>query len=195
MSRRDIVVNTLLGLLLVSVFALPFFLGIAILPVVLKGAGLAIASFWPKLAHPQNAAILVLIALCALTPAVVHSRKRRWRNAFLSFAALPMILSIWFADAHSSFGLNGDYWIVILLVAFSSPPDSAPTRFHFFAAACAISAVVAVNTGLLGYGLIARIVSDCVFAGLFIWFVVDARRNWNGTKDPGPQAPLSPTSA
>jgi hypothetical protein len=191
MSRREIVVNALLGLLLISVAALPFLLAMA----VFKGAGLVIASFWPQLAHSQNAVLLGFIAAGALASAIGHSRKLRWRNAFLAFAALPMILSIWFADAHSSFGFNGEYWIASFFLIFSIPLDSVPTRFHFFAAASAISAVVAVNTGVLGSGLIARIVSDCVLAGLFLWFVVDAPRNWNGTRDPGPQPPLSPTSA
>jgi hypothetical protein len=191
MSRRDIVVNTLLGVLLVSVAALPFLLAM----VVIKGAGLVITSFWPQLAHPQNAALLGIMAFAVLTPAVVHSRKRRWRNAFLSFAALLMILSIWFADPRSSFAFKGEYWIASFFLIFSIPRDSTPTRFHFFAAASAISAVIAVNTGLLGSGLIVRIISDCVFAGFFIWFAMYARELSSGPKNPGPQAPLSPTSA
>jgi hypothetical protein len=191
MSRREIVVNTLLGLLLVSVAALPFLLGIA----VLKGADRLITSFWPQLADSRNAALLGFMTLAALTSAVAHSRKRRWRNAFLCFAALPMIPSIWFAYPHSSFGLNGDFWIASFFLILSIPPDSAPTRFRFFATASAISAVIAVNTGLLGSGLIPRIVSDSVLAGLFIWFVIEARRNSNGTTDQSPQTPLFPTNA
>jgi hypothetical protein len=193
MSRREIVVNTLIGLLLISVPALLFMLGFA----ALKGAGLVITSFWPQLAHSQDAVLLGFFALSVLASAVAHSRKRHWRSAFLSFAALPMILSVWFGDPHSSFGLGGDFWIGMLLVpaVFSIPPDSAPTRFHFLAAASAIFAVIAVNTGLLGSGLIARIVSDCVFAGVFIWCANEFRRNWNGTKDPDAGAPLSPTNA
>jgi disulfide bond formation protein DsbB len=191
MSRRDMVVNTLLGLLLISALGLPLLLGFA----VLKGASLVITSFWPQLAHHQDALLLGFMALGALTAAIQQSRKRRWRSALLSFAALPMILSICFAGAHSSFGLNGAFWIAGFFPVFFLPPDSAPTRFQFFAAAAAISAVVAVNTGLLGSGLIARIVSDCVLAGLFIWSAMWARELSSGPKDPGPQAPLSPTNA
>jgi hypothetical protein len=190
MSRREIVVNTLLGLLLVSALPVFFLVGLA----VLKGASLVIASFWPQVAHPQNAAFVGFVALAALTSSVRHFRKRRWRNAFLTFAALPMILSFWFAGAHSSLGLGGDFWIAGVLFVFI-PPDSAPTRFQFFAAATVISAVVAVNTGLLGFGLMSRIVSDCLLAGFYIWCVNEFRRNWNDTKDPVPQAPLSPTNA
>jgi hypothetical protein len=185
MSRHDIIVNTLLGLLLVAAPALLFFLAFA----VLKGAGLVIASFWPQVAHSQDVALLGFMALGALASAIRHSRKRRWHNAFLSFAALPMFLSIWFAGAHSSFGLNGDWLIAGLLFAFFIPPDSAPTRFQFFVAASAISAVVAVNTGLLGSGFLARIVADCALAGYLAWFV------WNARKTEDPQAPLSPTNA
>jgi hypothetical protein len=185
MSRREIVVNTLLGLLLISIPALLFLLGIA----VLRGADQVVTSVWPQLAHSQDAVLLGFMALGALTVAIRHSRKRRWHNAFLSFAALPMFLSIWFAGAHSSFGLNGDWLIASLLFAFFVPPDSAPTRFQFFVAASAISAVVAVNTGLLGSGFLARIVADCALAGYLAWFV------WNARKTEDPQAPLSPTNA
>jgi hypothetical protein len=191
MSRRDMVVNTLLGLLLVSALPVFFLVGLG----VLKGASLVIASFWPQLAHPQDALLLGFMALGALTAAIQQSRKRRWRSAFLSFAALPMILSIWFAGPHSSFGFNGEYWFAIVFVTFFIPPDSDPTRFQFFAAASAISAVMAVNTGLLGSALMARMVSDCLLAGFFIWFAMWARELSSGPKDPGPQAPLSPTNA
>jgi hypothetical protein len=187
MSRREIVVNTLLGLLLISVPALLFLLGIA----ALKGAGLVITHFWPQLAHSQDKAFLGFFALCLLPAAIRYSRKRLWRNAFLCFAALPMILSIWFGGAQSSLGLNGNFWVAgILLVSFI-PPDSSPPRFQFFAVASAISAVVAVNTGLLGSGIMARIVSACLLAGLSLWIVIEARRDSNSTEDRG----LSPTSA
>lgn len=65
------------------------------------------------------------------------------------------------------------------------PLDSAPTRFQFFAATSVISAVIAVNTGLLGSGLMARIVSTCIFAGFSLWVVIEARRDSNGTEDRG----------
>jgi hypothetical protein len=191
MSRRDMVVNTLLGLLLISALGLPLLLGFA----VLKGASLVITSFWPQLAHHQDAIFVGFMALCVLASAIRHSRRQHWRSAFLSFAALPMILSIWFAGPHSSFGFNGEYWFAIVFVTFFIPPDSDPTRFQFFAAASAISAVMAVNTGLLGSALMARMVSDCLLAGFFIWFAMWARELSSGPKDPGPQAPLSPTNA
>jgi hypothetical protein len=187
MSRREIVVNTLLGLLLISALGLPFLLAFA----ALKGADLVITSFWPQLAHSQDAVFLGFMALGVLASAIMHSRKRHWRSGFLSFAALPMILSIWFAGAHSSFGLNGVYQFVIILAALFMPLDSAPTRFQFFAAASAISAVIAVNTGLLGSGVMARIVSFCLLSGFFLWFVIEARRNSSSTENRG----LFPTSA
>jgi hypothetical protein len=195
MGRRDILVNTLLGLLLVFVFALPFFLALVVLSFVLEAAGLLIARFWPQWAHSQEAVFLGLIALAELTSAIGHWRKRQWRNAFLSFAAVPMILSIWLAAAHSSLGLNGPYWIAILFLIFSIPLESVATRVNFFVAASGICAVIAVNTGMLGSGLIARIVSDCVLAGVFLWFANAVRHNRYGLKNPGPQTPPSPAGA
>jgi hypothetical protein len=195
MGRRDILVNTLLGFFLVFVFALLFLLAVAALGVVLKNAGLLIARFWPQLAHSQEAVFLGLIALAELKSAIGHLRKRHWRNAFLSFAAVPMILSIWLAAAHSSFGLDGSYWIAILFLIFSIPVESVATRFHFFAAASGICAVIATNTGLLGSGLLARIVSDCVLAGVFLWFASAIRHNRYDPKNPGPQTPPSPVGA
>ncbi|MGA9979952.1 MAG: hypothetical protein WBQ08_15125, partial [Candidatus Sulfotelmatobacter sp.] len=136
MSRRDIVINTLLGLLLISALGLPLLLGFA----VLKGVSLVIATFWPQLAHSQDGVFLVFLAFGVLASAIAHSRKQHWRSAFLCFAALPMILSVWFAGPHAPLGFYGSYETVIVLAVLFMPLDSAPTRFQFFAATSVISA-------------------------------------------------------
>jgi hypothetical protein len=60
-------------------------------------------------------------------------------------------------------------------------------------AASTVGAVIAINTGLLGSGSLARIIADCVLAGLVVWFVIDLRQSRNGLQTPGPQDRVSPT--
>ena len=193
-SRREIFVNTLLGFLLVSVFCLPFFLGLVVIRFVFKTAASLITNLWPQLAHPSDEVFLGFLALVMLTSAIGHLRKQRWQNAFLSFAVIATSLSIWLSSArllpgHQELALLP--WTVLLIVGLM-PGEARLTRFEFILGCVIVAAVLAVNDGLLGSDGLRRTVAT--FAGLGMLLVVglQIRERWNGHRNTGPQAPLSP---
>jgi len=188
---RDIVVNILLGVLLVSVFLLPFFLFVVVAGYVLQALSLRVEHLFPRMPGSQVMLVGIFLAVF-LFSAVRDVWKRRWLRAFLSLAILPMIASVWLAGVHSPLGLRTPFWVLTLFPVFAIPEGSTPTRSQFFLAASIICAVIAINTGLLGSGAMARIAADCLMAGAFLWFVIDAS---SSAKNPGPKAPLSPTRA
>jgi hypothetical protein len=195
MSRaHDTAVDSLLGCILVAVFLLPFLLYVVVAGYVLHALNLGVQYFFPGMANP----VLMIVGfffVLSLVSAVRHAWKRRWQSAFLSFAMLAVIASMLLADTHSPLGLRAPFWMFGLFPMFAIPEGSGPTRSQFFLAASTICAVIAINTGLLGWGPVARIMTDCILAGLVIWFVIDVRQRSSGTKNPGPKAPLSPTHA
>jgi hypothetical protein len=192
MSRRDIVVNTLLGLFLLLVFALPVVLAVVAGAYVFAAVDRSVRHFLPGTAHPESVAFLCLFSLASLVYGIGHLRRHRWMSAFLFFAMFPMILSVWFAKVHSSFALDRSFWMFSLFPILAISKDFPPTRSQFLVGASTITTVVAINTGLLGSGPIARIAADCVLTGLFIWFVIYVRQSWS-SKNPGSEAPLSPS--
>jgi hypothetical protein len=192
MSRRDIVINTVLGFLIVAIFLFPFLLFAVVAEYILRALNLSVGYLFPGTAN-LKVVILAVFLIVSLVSAVGQVWKRRWRNAFLSFAMLPLFASVCLADAHSLLGLRGPFWIFGLLPIFAIPEASGPTRSQFLLVASTICAVIAINTGLLGSGLVARIIAGCVLVGLALWFIIDVRQRDAGPTNPGPQAPLSPT--
>jgi hypothetical protein len=193
-SRRDVVVNTLVGVLLVAVFLFPFLLFVVVAEYVLQALNLTIEHFFPGTVDPRVLIVGVSL-LFSLVSGVTQARKKRWRNVFLSFAMIPVIASMWLADPHSPFGLQANFWAFGLLPMYAIGEGSDLTRSHFFLAASAICAAIAINTGLLGSGLVARIIAGCVLVGLALWFITDVRQCDTGPTNPGPKVPLSPTRA
>jgi hypothetical protein len=196
MSRRDIVVNTLLGLLLLLIFAVPCVLFVVVLSYLLQGGILAVKHFWPAIPNPPEIAIFGLLLVVSLVSGVRQLRKRDWTGAFLSFVIFPTMLSMWLSHIHTLVGghASGLAPGAILLVISILPGDRPMTRFKFVTGASLVGATVAVNTDLLGSGALGRLVAGCVVIGIFLRFAIDARENWE-PKNPGPRAPLSPTSA
>jgi hypothetical protein len=175
MSRRDIVVNTLLGLFLIAVFLLPFLLT----GYVLQALNLTIQHFFPGTVSPRILLVGFLL-LCSLVSGVTNARKKQWRSVFLSFAMIPVVASMCLGDPHSPFGLQANFWIFGLLpILFFVPGGSGPNRSQFFLAASAICAAIAINTGLLGSGPLSRIVAACVLDGALLWFLIGVRRGWS----------------
>jgi len=191
---RGTALDVLIGTMLLLIFAGGVAAYALALGVSLYAINLGVTRFLPALHHHEMSAILAILVFLSLVSGVRQARKHCWRNAFLSLAIAPMILSILFANPGSAFGLNGSWWAVCIFVILGVPSGSPATRFRFFVIASAVCTIVAVNAGLLGAGL-ARIATDCVLVGCFAWLVKDARENWSGQKNPGPQAPLSITRA
>jgi hypothetical protein len=194
MSRREIVVNTLLGILLITVWALPFLLALAAAAYLVGPMNRLVKLVFPTIHDPANMLFFCLFGAMLLVGGICLMRKRRWMNAFLSFASAPMLLSIWLADSHSPLGLNGSFWFVAILPLLAIPADSDSARPQFFLVASTIGAVIAVNTGLFGSGPVARISADIVTAALLVWFVIDTRQYWSSSDSPVEQVPPSPVS-
>lgn len=200
MNRRDILVNTLLGFFLVSVFALLFFFAFAALVVVLKAGNLFITRFWPQLAHSQDTIFLGLIAFVVLTSAIGHLRKRRWQNALLSFGIAAAMLSSWLAPSRSLGGQQalGQQalalvpWTFFLIFAIL-PGDSRLTRFEFILGNSIVAALVAINAGLLGPDRLSNVVAICAQLAIVLLIALHVRQRWSSEKNPGPQVPLVPT--
>lgn len=194
MSRREIAINTLIGSVLILIFACPFAAAFAAIVFASRAINTAVKHFWPGMAHPGDIAFYGFFALLLLISGIGDLRKRRWRNAFLSFAAVAMIVSVFFARPDSRFGLGGSLAIFVILPMLAIPADSGPTRPHFLGAASIVFFVVAINSGLLGSGTLARTVANCVLVGVFLWFAIDVRRRWSVINS-DQQAPISPTRA
>jgi hypothetical protein len=50
-------------------------------------------------------------------------------------------------------------------------------RFYFFLASAVAAASVAVNSGMLGNGVVAHTVANCVLGGITVWFIDIVRKN------------------
>ena len=195
MSRREIALNTLLGAALILTFAAFVVVGLGATLLAFNLVGVAEKHFLPGLARPGDATYYGIFCVWSLIAGTGHLRKRRWLNAFVSIAGGAMILSIFFARPDSALGPSGPLQILVILPILATPTDSCLTRFRFFSAVSLISAVVAVNTDLLGSGAFARIAADWVLVGTIGWFARDVLQRWIGPKNAGPQTPLSPTRA
>jgi hypothetical protein len=198
MSRREATVDTFLGALLVLLFGLYFVLCVAAAWLGFEALVLVARYLRPQTVITKDGLILVLFLYFAasfLVSGIKQLRAHRWRNAFLSLAIFPAMLSIWLADAHSRLGHSNSFGILAILpiVAVSTKPLA--TRFDFFAGAATACAVVAINAGLLGSGSLASIVTICVLVGAFVWFAKGLRQNWSDPKNSAPPSPLSPTRA
>jgi hypothetical protein len=192
MSRRDVVVNTLLGLFLVAVFLLPFLLFVVVAEYVLHALNQTIQHFFPGTDDPRIL-IVGVILLSSLVSGVMHARKKQWRNVFLSFAMIPVVASMWFADPHSPFGLQANFWLLGLFPMFAIQEGSDLTRSHFFLAASVICAAIAFNAGLLESGPLSRIVAACVLDGALLWYIITLRRGGSSLKGTGDTVSSSPT--
>ncbi len=193
MNRREIAVNVLIGSVLVLTFACLVAAAFGAVGLAAYATNMAVKHFLPGIARPGDIVFYGFFALLLLISGIADLRKRRWRNAFLSFAAVAMILSIFFARPESRFGLSGSLAIFVILPMLAIPADSGPTRPHFLGAASIVFFVVAINTGLLGSGALARIVANCVLVGVFLWLAIDVRRRWSVINS-DQQAPI-PTRA
>jgi len=192
MSRRDIVVDTLIGILLLAValFLVLFF--IAALGLALWTVEHLAKRCFPGVVLPYSITLLVVYGVSSLAYSVGHLRHQRWRNAFLSLAAIPVIVSIWFADPHSPFGRDGFVLIWLALMGLCTPDKSPLPQTEFFLGAPIAGVVVAVNSGFVGTGALADAASNCAVLAAVVLLVLQGRRRQ--TAGESHHAP-SPTAA
>lgn len=104
MRRRNIVVNTLLGifLLLTALMIYLAFVGAGWLGLsVIKSLT---GRFLPDLVIPANLLLLLIYGISAVRYGVAHLRRKLWRNAFLCLVVIPVIGSMWLGHPFSIFG-------------------------------------------------------------------------------------------
>lgn len=168
-------IDCLLGLILILMFAIPVVVGVVAIGFACQAVTLALHHFVPALARPWNAELYGLLCLWSLISGIGHLRKQRWPNAFLSFAAIPMIVSVGFAGVRSPLGDEVFFpwpWFVVILNSIDSPA----TRLEFLVGGLVVATSVAVNTGMLEFGTLAQIAAYGVFSGVLALFVMYFRR-------------------
>jgi hypothetical protein len=190
MSRRDIVVNTLLGIFLFVAALLIFLLFVAAFWLGLAAIKYLADRFFPGLVLPKSVALLVLYGVSTLVYGVGHLRHKHWRNAFLCLAVIPVIMSAWLADPHSPFGRDDFVSLWLILIALFTPDTSLVPRIEFFLGASIVGACVVINSGLVGANVLAHAVSNCTLVAAFVLLAIQVRRRTaseNATPSPGSQ--------
>jgi hypothetical protein len=191
MSARETAVDVLIGSALLAILVTLFAIVFGAIGLAIYGLELGVRHFFPGLARAWEVEFSVFVILSSLISGIGQLRKRRLASAFLSFAIIPMIASVWFADPHfrRNDALFTSIWIVVVLTASN---DALLTRLEFALTGFVVSATVAVNTGLLGAGTLAGFATNSVFVAVIALIVIYFRREpWKRT---GPQ-PTPPQTA
>jgi len=183
MSRRDIVVNTLLGLLLLTAALLLFLVFLAVFGLAFWALGQLAERLVPGMVLPYSLALLVIYGIWSLIYGAGHLRREHWRNAFLCLAMIPVIVSIWLANPHSPFGRDGFLPIWLVLMVLFTPGRSLVPRSEFFLNALIASAVVVVNSGLVGSNLVVHALSNCTLLAAVVSMVIQVRRSQAGSEN------------
>jgi hypothetical protein len=169
MSRREIGVNTLLGILLFLAFVGVGSLGLCVIEYLAS-------RFLPSRVVPADLLLLLIYGISSAAYSVGHLRRKIWRNAFLCLAIIPVIVLISLGHPFSIFGFGGfiSLWTVCILLF--APETSLVPRSEFFLAALIVSAVVVLASGIVGTAELSRIVSNCTAAAAIVLFVLQVRR-------------------
>jgi hypothetical protein len=151
---RETLTNTAIGALLVLAVAVPCVAIVA----TLHGIELAVLHFWPSVAHKPDAILYFFSAVVCLYACAQRIRKQLWMNGILCFAiAVTIVLPVL---AHRE-----TIPPVILYLAFL-PPLAPISRWEFTASACIISLALALNSSLLGNGVLAPLVTLALFIAI-----------------------------
>jgi hypothetical protein len=186
MSRRDVVVNTLLGTILLSIL-FAYFAAIGLMFLFgFVGLDWIVRRVFAGMTLPAGFSFLVIWALIAVWSSIGHARKGHWRNVFLVFVSVPLLGFAWFALLPSSIGGYGHAglwglptlrWFPVFIV-FGTSGDANLDRLRFFLAAAVAAASVAVNSGLLGNGALARTVASCILVAAAAWMIDGVWKGW-----------------
>ncbi len=195
MSCRDVVVNTLLGTILLFVL-FAYFAAIGLIFLFgFVGIGWIVRRVFAGMTLPAGFSSLVIFALIVVWSSIEHARKGRWRNVFLAFASVPLLGFAWF-DLPSSIGgfgyaglwvLPAVRWFPVFIV-FGTSGDANLDRLRFYLATGVAAASVAVNSGLLGNGALARMVANFLLVAAAAWMIDGV---WKGWRTSPPDQPLA----
>jgi hypothetical protein len=177
MSRRDIAVNALLGTFLLLVF----FVCLSAIALVawfgFIGLNWIFHLVVPGRTLPTRASLFVAWMLSSLWYVIRDLREKHWRNAFLFFISAPLIGLAWFTPFESSLGAKGNelaFWFTVIVI-ITIAGDKTLGWLKFSLAVALAGAAVLANSGLLGDGILAHTVGNCVVAVAIAWWVAAFR--------------------
>jgi hypothetical protein len=183
MSRRDVVVNTSIGFFLLAVAFLVLLAYVAALWLAIWTIKDLAGRFFPGVTVPFPVALFTVLGISSLASGVGHLRGRRWRNAFVSLALIPMGVSIWFANPHLPFGLDGFPYVWLTVIAFFPGEKLFLQRSEFILSASILIAVMAVNSGIFGFGVFTHYLLVCTLLAAIVLLAIKVRRRQT-TVDP-----------
>jgi hypothetical protein len=195
MSRREIVVNALLGSLLLLVLFV-YFTAIAVIFMSgFLGFDWVIRRLLAGITLPADFSFFVILALITVWYSIGHARKGRWRNVFLDFVSIPLMGFAWFT-LFPSIGGHGNAGLYVLpffsmfpvFIVFDISGDTNLGRLRFFLATAVAAASVSVNSGLLGDGVLARTVANSLSVAAAAWMIGGIRKGWKKTPPDQPHA-------
>jgi hypothetical protein len=140
MSRRETIVNTLLGTFLLIAALLIFLLLVAAAWLALSVIKLFADRFLPGVTLPTYVILSATYAALSLAYGVGHLRRKLWRNAFLCFSVVPVIALATLAHLLSPFGLNSFVSLWMVCIVLFTPEKSPVPRSEFFLSALVVSA-------------------------------------------------------
>ncbi len=176
MSRRDIAINTLLGIFLLGTALVIFLACVAAGWLGLSAIKYIASRFFPGLVVPADRLLFLIYGIFAVGYGVGHLRRKLWKNAFLCFAVIPVIVLMWFTHPFSIFGTDSfaPLWFIFILLLI--PERSPIPRFEFFLASLITMAAVSLASGLVGTGEFARMASSSTSLASIVLLIIRVRR-------------------
>lgn len=171
---RETASNVLIGGLLLSVLILGFAAVGGAAWFALYAVEIGVKHFLPALGRHWDLAFYGALAVGTFSAGLVDLWKKRWRNAFLSLALVPMLFSIPLAAIRTAVRSDGPFpvWPALLIFVVQHVPLS---RLEFFAGALTVAGCIALNAGLLGAGAAAHYLAFCIPIGSLAWLVIYVR--------------------
>lgn len=175
--RRDTAINFLVGALLVLAFA-AICLACAVPILLAIGALRSLAGFLLPAASRIDIEIFCFLSLALLVVCLKQIRKRIWPNVFLSVLAIPTIMLPYLLNFRTHY-VSPDTVTALLIVLL--PEDTRVSRVEFISWAAILAASFAANVGLLGSGVLSRIVEFSLGMLVLGWVVIKIRDRRYGT--------------
>ena len=168
MRLREVAADIVIGLLLVSIFVVPIVAIGAVGGLLLK----VLAHYVSRLGIADDLAFLAAICLISIAGVIRYLRKRLWLNAFISLAVIAVPAANWYRSGHWLDSPVAPTWAFLLLMI---PADRSLRRWEYMLAGTVVAAGIVLNLGLLGNGMMARVVAGCAYFGIVSWIVVQWR--------------------
>ena len=169
-------INTLLGALLVLIFAFLVAATFGLIASAAYAIRLAVGHFLPGMVRPWNSVFYGLVSLAILIGCAKQIGNRLWTNAFLSFIAALTIALPWLLNFNPRTALGDSLrfqvtWFVFLLL----PQMTRISRGEFVACASVLAAAFALNVGLLGSGALSTVAEISLSVAVIRWILIRAR--------------------